>query len=277
MNGVSTSSPTHLVTSPRQDLTAYLIVLRAAGETHGAPEVLVSDSGSVFKARQAQAIYVALGIRKEQIDRGQPWQNSIETHFNVMRRMADYHFARATTWAALRSIHERFFRDYNHQPHSAHTDRAKGRRSPAAVLGWIQGAWCERAAIDRLFQIRARRVLNEHGSLRFRHWRLYGERGLAGKPAAVWLCGETLTIEYATEALAQYRVSLEEDEQRIRDASEARLFVTGHASPQPFLSSLDEVVWHPAQRLAPYRPRRRRDGEGKQEPLFTVEDEAAFG
>ena len=29
--------------SPRQDLTAYLIVLRAAVEAHGAPEVLVSD------------------------------------------------------------------------------------------------------------------------------------------------------------------------------------------------------------------------------------------
>ncbi len=145
------------------------------------------------------------------------------------------------------------------------------------MLGWVQGAWCERAAIDRLFQLRARRMLNEHGSLRFRHWRLYGERGLAGKPAAVWLCGETLTIEYATEALAQYRVSLEEGEQRIREVSDPQLFVTGHASPQPFLSPLDEVGWSPARRLAPYCPRRQRGGEGKQEPLFTVEDEAALG
>jgi putative transposase len=39
--------------SPRQDLTAYLIVLRAAVEAHGAPEVLVSDGGDVFKARSA--------------------------------------------------------------------------------------------------------------------------------------------------------------------------------------------------------------------------------
>jgi transposase len=265
------------VVSPRQDLTAYLIVLRAAIEAHGAPEVLVSDSGSVFLANQARTIYRALGIQKTEIERGQPWQNYIETHFNVMRRMADHDFARAATWASLRSIHERFFRDYNHQPHSAHTDRSKGRRSPASVLGWVHGAWCELAAIDRLFQLRARRVLNEHGSLRFRHWRLYGERGLAGKPAAVWLCGETLTIEYATEALAQYRVSLEEDEQRIRNASDPQLFVTGHASPQPFLSPLDEVEWRPAQRLAPYRPRRRRNGEGTQEPLFTVADVAALG
>jgi hypothetical protein len=236
-----------------------------------------ASRGSVFLANQARTIYRALGIQKTEIERGQPWQNSIESHFNVMRRMADYHFARATTWAALRSIHERFFRDYNHQPPTAHNDRSKGRRSPAAVLGWVQGAWCERAAIDRLFQLRAWRVLNEHGSLRFRHWRLYGERGLAGKPAAVWLCGETLTIEHATEALAQHRVTLADNEQRIRDVSDPQLFVTGHASPQPFLSPLDEVEWRPAQRLAPYRPRRRRDGEGTQEPLFAVADEAALG
>src|SRR5215213_4745800 len=84
--------------SPRQDLTAYLIVLRAAVETHGAPEVLVSDGGSIFRAKQAQAIYAALGIEKREIDQGQPWQNYIETQFNVMRRMADFHYGRAENW-----------------------------------------------------------------------------------------------------------------------------------------------------------------------------------
>src|SRR5262249_5713126 len=201
--------------SPRQDLTAYLIALRAAVERHGAPEALVSDGGSVFRAKQARAIYRALGIAKHQIDPGEPWQNSIETTFAIMRRMADYHFARATSWDELQAVHARFFHDYNHQPHAAHADRPKGRRSPAAVLGWVQGAWCAPAGVDRLFRLRATRVLDRGGYVRFRHWRLYGERGLAGEPAAVWLCGETLTVEYATEALAQYRVILEADERRI--------------------------------------------------------------
>ena len=83
--------------SPRQDLSAYLIVLRAAVEAHGAPEALVSDGGGVFKAKQAQAIYAALGIRNEQIEAGQAWHNYVETHFNVMRRMADHHYARGST------------------------------------------------------------------------------------------------------------------------------------------------------------------------------------
>ncbi len=104
--------------------------------------------------------------------------------------------------------------------------------------------------------------------MRFRHWRLYGERGLAGARAAVWADEETLTIEYATEALAQYRVAYEPDGRRFRADDEPRLFPTRYPSPQPFLPPLDAVEWHPAQRLAPYRSRRKNSGEGRQERLF---------
>jgi len=254
--------------SPRQGLTAYLIVLRAAVEAHGAPEVLVSDSGGVFKANHAKAIYAALGIAHRQIDAGQAWQNSIETHFNVMRRMADYHYAQATGWAALQAVHERFVHDFNHQPYAAHGERPKERRSPATVLGWVQGSWCEPDDLDRLFRLRSTRVLNAHGCVRFRHWRLYGERGLAGARAAVWVWDETLTIEHAAESLAQYRVAVETDGRRLREVADPSFFATGHASPQPFLAPLDETDWHPIQRLAPYRPRRTRRDNGYQASLF---------
>jgi transposase len=259
--------------SPRQDLTAYLIVLRAAVETHGAPEVLISDSGSIFKAKQARTIYAALGIRKETIDAGQPWQNYIETNFNVMRRMADVHYAEATTWAELQAAHEHFFHNYNHQAHSAHRDRTDDRRSPAAVLGWVQGAWCDLADLDRLFRLRSIRHIAGGGAIRFRHWRLYAERGLAGERAAVWVNGETLTPEYETETLAQYRVVLEADGRHLRDVTEPRFFPTDHGSPQPFLPVLEEVRWEPAQRLRPYRARRSRGTAGRQERLFELRAE----
>jgi len=263
--------------SPRQDLTAYLIVLRAAMETHGAPEALVSDSGGVFKANHAKAIYTALGMAHRQIDRGQAWQNYIETHFNVMRRMADYHYAQATTWTALQAVHERFFQDYNHQAHFAHRERTDDRHSPAAVLGWVQGAWCDPAELDRLFRLRATRRLNRGGSVRFRHWRLYGERGLAGERAAVWVWDETLTIEYAAETLAQYRVIVEADGRRLRAVTEPRFFPTSHVSPQPFLAPLEETAWSPAQRLASYRPRRKRIAGEQQAPLPELEQAASSG
>src|SRR5918999_1615653 len=172
----------------------------------------------------ACAVYRALGIRKEEIERGQAWQNYIETHFTIMRRMADYHYAKAASWTEVRAVHDRFFHDYNHQPHAAHGDRPKGGRNPATVLGWVHGAWCDPADLDRLFRLRATRVLNAGGSVRFRHWRLYGERGLAGERAAVWVWDEELTIEYAGETLARYRVTYEADGHRLREVGEPRLF-----------------------------------------------------
>ena len=101
---------------PSANLTAYLIVLRAAMEAHGAPEALVSDSGSVFKAKQSHGSSTRhLASGTSEIDRRQPWQNYIETHFNVMRRMADDHYAQAATWSDVQATHARFFTDYNHQ------------------------------------------------------------------------------------------------------------------------------------------------------------------
>ena len=105
----------------------------------------------------------------------------------------------------------------------------------------------------------------------------YGERGLAGERAAVWVDGEQLTIEYAADTLAQYRVTVGANGRRLQAVDEPRLFATGHASPQPFLPELAAVEWHPAQRLAPYRPRRKRRDGGTQEPLLAPETDAATG
>jgi len=51
--------------------------------------------------------------------------------------------------------------------------------------------------------------LDKLGHVRFRHWRLYGEQGLAQRQATIWLYKETLTIECADQPLAQYAVAYE--------------------------------------------------------------------
>ena len=122
-----------------QDLASYLSVLYAAVERYGSPEALVTDGGGVFRATQARSVYEALGIAKHEIERGRPWQNYIETHFNVQRRMADWHFARAEGWPELAEAHGRFVEDYNVQAHFAHAGRDDRRRSPAEVLGFASG------------------------------------------------------------------------------------------------------------------------------------------
>src|SRR5262249_60568155 len=106
--------------SRRQDLPAYLTILYAAIRKHGAPEVLVSDSGGVFRAKQAQQIYQVLGIQKAQIQKRQAWQSYIETCFNVQRRMADWYFEQAQTWEDLVAAHTKWVQEYNYHRHFAH-------------------------------------------------------------------------------------------------------------------------------------------------------------
>jgi hypothetical protein len=80
-------------------------------------------------------VYSALGIRKERIEPQQAWQNYIETHFNIVRKMADAKFAKATSWEEALAIHRCFVHDYNVQRHWAFEQREDGKHSPAAVLG----------------------------------------------------------------------------------------------------------------------------------------------
>ena len=120
-----------------QDLASFLSVLYRAVERYGSPGRLVTDSGSVFRATRAKAVYEVLGMEHEQIERGRPWQKYAETTFAIQERMADHHFGLAESWPELVGAHERWVHDYNHQDHWAHLGREDGRRSPMEVLGWL--------------------------------------------------------------------------------------------------------------------------------------------
>ncbi len=259
--------------SRSQDLTAYLLVLYMALRQHGAPEVLVSDSGGVFLAKQAQAIYAALGIRKDEIERRQPWQNYIETTFNVQRRMAGWDFARATTWSELLMVHDHWVAEYNYQDHWAHRKRDDGKRSPAAVLGWVRGRIFREHELQRVFYAtRSGRTLDQAGYVRFRRWRLYAERGLRGEAVAVWLYGERLTLAFSDEPLAQYTVTYQPDKRHLKAVTEARRFETPHRSPQPPLWEWGDGEWLTVLRLPDYAPRTTRTGSQRQLPLFVLDD-----
>jgi len=244
------------VIAPRQDLTAFLMVLRVALSEHGCPTGIVCDGGGIFKANQILKIYKELGIERHRIDPGQPWQNYIETHFNIMRRMADYHYARADTWVVLRAAHDQFFADYNLQSHHAHRKRKDGWRSPSEVLGLIRGVWGDAAELDRLFRLRSERVFDRGGYLRYKRWRIYGERGLAGQRGAVWLFGEVLTVAYDEEPLAQYQVKYARESGRIAVLTKERIYPPRFPSPQPYLWTLDDLEWHAVMPLLPYEARR---------------------
>jgi len=260
-----------------QDTTAFLLVLYEAVKRYGSPEALVTDGGGVFKANRATAIYEALGIEKEEIERGKPWQSYVETTFNIQRRVADFHFERAESWPEIVAAHARWIADYNAQKHWAHREREDGRRSPEEVLGWITGVRYRDEDLERaFFSTRHTRKLDTLGYARFRHWRLYAEEGLAGKEAALWLEPETLTMEYAGEALSRYEVKRSPDGSELRHVGEAILLETSIVVHQPKLFDLAEILgedgWLKAVRMADYAPRRPRSPKLLQQALFAYTD-----
>jgi putative transposase len=164
--------------------------------------------------------------------------------------MADWHVAHAKTWIELVASHDKFVADYNYQIHWAHQDRQDDRHSPAEVLGWVQGTQRDPAELHRIFYAaRFSRKLDKLGYVRFRHWRMYGEHGLARRGAAVWLYGETLLLEFSDEPLAQYRVTYEPDRRHLRDIVPRQLFETQYQLPQLPLWELGEGEWLKVLRL----------------------------
>jgi putative transposase len=115
--------------SRTQNQWDYLEVLFAALSTAGAPHAIVSDGGGIFYCNQAMDVYSALGITKERIEPRQAWQNYIESHFNIFRRMSDAKLERATSWEEVLSIHRAWMHDYNIQRHWAHEARDDGCHS----------------------------------------------------------------------------------------------------------------------------------------------------
>ena len=246
------------VVTRSQDLTIYLFVLFAAIRIFGIPEAIVSDGGSIFRAKQSQRIYTTLGINKCQIDKRQPWQNYIETMFNVQRRMADASFERAATWEDLVDAHSVWMAEYNHQDHWAHRHRPETHRSPAQVMGGIRADPMAESDLRFVFySTRFQRYLNRVGYVRFRNWRIYGEEGLADQRVVVWLYTEHLTIVYDDLTLAQYTVTYHPDQRHFRDVHEDHLYETPYRSPQLRLLERADGWWKHAVRIQ-WHPIRRR-------------------
>jgi hypothetical protein len=173
--------------------------LCGALRAHGQP---LHGRAGIFKATRAEAICTALGITHETIERGKPWQSYIETTFGIQRRMVDWEFANADTWVALQHVHDRWVDHYDHEEHWAHRHKKEGRRTPGEVLGRVMGTPLDLGELARLFRpVRFSRWLDRAGYVRFRRWRLYGERGLPKQGALVWLSEETLTLGYGEEPL----------------------------------------------------------------------------
>src|SRR5918994_1802008 len=262
----------------RQDLSAFLLVFYRAAKRYGAPKTLLTDSGSIFLANRAKAVYAKLGVNKEEIEKGRPWQNFSETTFGIQGRMADWHFGRAESWAELVTAHDRFVSDYNTQSHFAHQRRGDGRRTPAEVLSLVSGMRFHPKDLKRaFFSERHTRGLDGLGYATLMRWRLYAEEALAGAEAELWLVENPLTVEHGGEPLSAYEVAYDAEggrggSGRLLEVSKPTLFETPFALGQMRLFGLAETLgedgWLKALRLEDYAARRPRRPQALQQALF---------
>jgi transposase len=257
-----------------QGTNAYLSVLHAAIERHGSPKTIVTDGAGIVRSNRAKAVYRSLGIAKEEIQRGRPWQSFIETNFNLQRRLADHFFAKAETWEELVAEHDLWLERHNTQRHHAHEGREDGRRSPSDVLGPLTLVRHHPGDLTRaFFSTRFLRRLDVLGYARIRHWRVYAEEGLARCEVALWLGDDGLVVEHGGLTLSRYDVSFSGGGRRLEAVTNPRLFATGHRSPQLKLFALGEVLgeggWLKALRLEAYTTRSPKAPEVLQGVLFS--------
>ncbi len=93
-----------------------------------------------------------------------------------------------------------------------------------------------------LYATQFTRYLDKQGYVKFKHWRLFGEHGLAGEEVSVWVYESTLKIEYQTTALALYSVQLSQN-QEIMEVTNPRRLETRFRSPQLDLWQLSDTEW----------------------------------
>lgn len=115
------------------------------------------------------------------------------------------------------------------------------------MLDWIRGRPVSAEGLPAAFApVDIPRRVDRSGYVRFRRWRLYGERGLARKTVAVWLTNDRLVTTYTDEPLAQFGVTYDRDPRHLRTMRDERLFATPFQSPQPHLWEPAEGEWQRA-------------------------------
>jgi transposase len=223
----------------------YLAVVADAIHRYGAPEAIVTDGGGQFYSIVALQFYDMLGIRKERIDPGEPWQNYAETLFSVQRRLGDHAFSNARTWTEMQQAHQTWWKNYNIEHHYAHRERQDGRHSPDAVLRGVLGRTFPEDVLSRaLYATQFTRQIDRYGYVRFKHWKFFGENGLpAREEVSVWIYENTLKVEHQATTLSLYSVRLSPDQRQIVEVKNAHRLETHFRSPQLDLWQLSDTEW----------------------------------
>jgi transposase len=183
----------------------------------GAPAAIVSDSGGAFISDDYRRTCSRLGIEVHYIEARQSWQNLIETHFNIQRKMTDHKFAALTSEVQLQAEHTAFLDLYNSMGHAAHQKRRDGKRTPHDVLSWVRGQPLSKRQLEAAMgETLWMRTTDRAGYVLVQNYFLYAERAANRQRVSLWLWDDTLHIDHRDEVLASYTCSYDQKTHQIR-------------------------------------------------------------
>ncbi len=125
------------------------------------------------------------------------------------------------------------------------------------LRGVLGRTYPEEVLSRALYATQFTRHLDRHGYLRFKHWRFFGENGLAGEEISVWVYENTLKVEHQATTLSLYSVRLSSDQREITEVKNGRRLETHFRSPQLDLWQLSDTEWLLALRRPEPGPRKR--------------------
>jgi hypothetical protein len=195
------------IVAPTEASRGALLVLYTACLHYGAPETLISDSGGAFTSRAFEAVLVRLQIHHETIEstKGESYQNLMETHFNIQRRVYDYQFSWTTTPAAFAQAHQAFITTDNTTAHQGPLNDQFDPPIPLQVLGEATGRRYSAEELNRHFAHDLfPRTTNPYGCVTFHHYHFYVEQGWPTTPVLLWLSGDQLRAVFDNVVVAEY-------------------------------------------------------------------------
>jgi hypothetical protein len=218
----------------------------------------VSDSGGAYTSNTFEAVCTRLHLSHETIQstKGESYQNLVETHFNIQRRLYDYQFSLAQTPLELEQRHRAFIQTYNMTAHQGLLNDQRLPPMPVEVLGEAKGRMYAPEELARSFsEALFPRTTNRHGCVTLHSYHFYVEEGLPQTRVWLWVYGEQLRAMFDNVVLAEYRCHYDGRAHKVADIRAGVFYPTRFASPQPSLIPLTPqeslVVYHP-------RPPRRR-------------------
>ncbi len=249
--------------APTEATWVALLVLYTACMRYGVPDTLISDSGGAYTSNDFEAVCARLHIQHEAIQstKGESYQNLVETHFNIQRRLYDYQFSLAHTPVELARRHQAFIQTYNTTAHQGLLKDQRLPPIPLEVLGAAKGRMYAQEELARHFSHALfPRTTNPHGCVTLHSYHFYVEEGLPKTQVLLWVSGEQLRAVFENVVLAEYRCRYDWHDRKVKNIREGVLYPTRFASPQgsllPVTAEGSVVVYRAraARRRAPHLP-----------------------